>query len=363
MKNALDQAKKLRWTFLALGLLVTVFYACKNDEDTTPPLVKTALNARITSADSLYNASKEGTSVGSYLAGSKATFQTAISAAKTVVNDAASTQTSIDNATVNLGKAVEAFNAQKVAEIAPANLVAYFKFNGNANDASGKNNNGTLKTGTAPASAAPFKGWGGGVPTLTADRFGVANMAYKFQRGGHIEVPYNSALNPGKEITISLWAKLDSSRADNYLVALNRWNGYKFQLQSANKFFFTVKTNKPGIFDKDDETFTAEVGKWYQATVTYKSGEMNFYVAGTLVKSWTDVTGDPVAVKSSINLVIGADLPASLYQSNENPDADGNNFNGPWGGYFAGDLDDVRIYNVALSAAQVKSIYDAEKSQ
>jgi hypothetical protein len=33
-----------------------------------------------------------------------------------------------------------------------------------------------------------------------------------------------------------------------------------------------------------------------------------------------------------------------------------------WGvGYFRGSMDEIRIYNIALTATQVTSIYDAEK--
>jgi hypothetical protein len=45
-------------------------------------------------------------------------------------------------------------------------LVAYYPFNGNANDASGNGNNAT----TVQA-------------TLSADRFGIANSAYSFNGG------------------------------------------------------------------------------------------------------------------------------------------------------------------------------------
>ena len=89
---------------------------------------------------------------------------------------------------------------------------------------------------------------------------------------------------------------------------------------------------------------------------------MNLYINGTLLKSWPDATGDLAPVKSNINLVIGQDLPNSIYdETNKDNNADGNNFYRPYGGYFIGALDEVRIYNVALSDTQVKSIYNAEK--
>jgi hypothetical protein len=76
-----------------------------------------------------------------------------------------------------------------------------------------------------------------------------------------------------------------------------------------------------------------------------------FYVNGDLVKSWTNVPGNPITVPSDINFVIGQDLPTSKYLT-----VDGD-FQVAWGGFWTGDLDDVMFYNIALSAAQVQSIY------
>ena len=83
------------------------------------------------------------------------------------------------------------------------------------------------------------------LPALTADRFGRAGMAYHFDNGGNVEIPYTAALNPTANDDQSLEQKSTAGRTintDTYtLFAMNRWNGYKFQYQSANKIFFTVK--------------------------------------------------------------------------------------------------------------------------
>ena len=342
---------------VAMVLMLAVFEACKKDDGTPAVQVdKSKLKARLDSANAGYALAAEGVQVGQFEAGSKATFKTAIDAATAVNNNANASQTDVNNAYANLGAAGVTFLSKQVQQIAPANLVLYLKMDGDANDASGKGFNGTLKTGDSSGIAQAI------LPVLTVDRYGTANKAYFFNKGSNIEIPYNSALNPSKEITISLWSKPARIFSDNYMVALNRWNGYKMQLQSTNKLFFTVKTSK-GIYDKDNDSPTLDVNKWYHLVVSFKSGQMTFYINGTPVKSYTTgVDGDPVGVKSNIGLVIGQDLPTSVYSTtNDKDDADGNNFYAPWGGYFNGALDEVRIYNVVLSDAQVKSIYNAEK--
>ena len=353
MKNNSFSLRSLLSMVLAAMLMLVVFQSCKDDDEPAAVVVdKTRLKARLDSANASFTAAQEGVQVGQYEVGSKATYKTAIDAATTVNANANASQSDVNNAYVNLGQAGVTFAGKQVQEIAPDKLALYLKMDGNANDASGKGFNGTLKAGSTL--------WGAGTPTLTKDRYGVDGKAYHFFKGGNIEIPYNPALNPAKEITVSVWARMDSSAANNYILGLNRWNGYKLNIQQANYAFFTVKTST-GIIDRDNAAPTLDINKWYHITVSYKAGNMNFYLNGALVKTWPNLTGDPVAVKSNINLAIGQDLPTSLYQMNETDDADGNNFNGPWGGYFRGDLDEVRIYNVALSDTQVTSIYNAEK--
>jgi hypothetical protein len=75
-------------------------------------------------------------------------------------------------------------------------LVAYYPFNGNANDVSGNNNHGILN---------------GGV-TLSQDKLGNENSAYYFDGvSGYISVPNKKTLNPANQVTISLWVRLDNN--------------------------------------------------------------------------------------------------------------------------------------------------------
>ena len=329
-----------------------LFTACSKDDDkvVTPTVDKTALKTALDAANALYTAAVEGTAVGAYEVGSKAVFKSAIDAGQSIFASATSTTSDVSNAAVNLGKATETFTGKKVAEIAADKLIAFWKFDGDAKDASGNKHDGTLTKGHA------F--FGAGMPTLTKDRYGVADKAYHFAKGGNIEVPYATSLNPQKEMTISLWMKMDADTAkwaNNYMVSMNRWNGYKFQLQDGPLEFFTVYTADKKAFDKDNGSPTLVKDKWYHLSVTYKSGEMAFYINGTQVKTYADVVGDFGSV-ASVNLTIGQDLPTDKYSLS---DKDPNYVN--WGGYFKGDMDDIRMYNSVLSSTQITSIYNAEK--
>jgi len=73
-------------------------------------------------------------------------------------------------------------------------LVAYYPFNGNANDASGNGNNGIVNGAT-----------------LTADRFGNPNSAYSFNGASdYIRVPNSNSLQLTNDFTLSAWINCKS---------------------------------------------------------------------------------------------------------------------------------------------------------
>lgn len=336
---------------LSLGLILG---ACSK-KDSAPPLVLTSLQVALDSAQLYYNSTIEGSKPGEYVVGSRTALKAVIDAAKAVLTSTASTQADITNAAAQVQAALVTYKANYIKEIAAANLIGFWKFNGNTNDSSGNGNNGVAKAGHAY--------YGAGVLALTADRFGRAGMAYHFDQGANVEIPYTAALNP-QQMSISLWSKKSSVvrtlNADTYtLFAMNRWNGYKLQYQSANKIFYTVKGvagTDTAFYDRDDVTAVLDNDVWYHVIVTFKAGEMNFYINGDLVKSWTDTPNPPITLAGPINITIGQDLPTDKYLT-----VDGD-YQVAWGGFFTGDIDDVMFYNIVLTAPQVQSIYTNQKT-
>jgi hypothetical protein len=342
---------------LSLGL---IFSSCSKKEAAVP-LNKVSLQAAIDSATLLYNTTGEGTKPGYYVVGSRTALKAILDAANSVLTSAASTQADLTNAAAQLQAAINAYKAAFIEEIAAVNLIGFWKFNGNANDSTGNGNNGTVTAGHA------F--FGAGTPSLTADRFARAGMAYHFDHGGNIEIPYTAALNP-TQMSISLWVRQDTiGRSINpnncYMVSMNRWNGYKFQTQPSLPFY-TVKVDTllgqpQAIWDRDDAGTAINPGaNWYHLVVTFKADEMKFYVNGVLATTWPTpqgagkVPGTAISLSATpINLTLGSDLPTSKYLT---VDASGN-FLVDYGGFWTGDMDDVMFYNIALTGPQVTSIY------
>ncbi|MGN6532445.1 MAG: LamG domain-containing protein [Ginsengibacter sp.] len=354
------QFKYLTFT-MALGLsMALLVYSCKKSSTSTPPPDTTSLSAAVDSAQWYLANTKEGTQPGEYTKGTQATLQTALTAGKGVLANNSSTQAQVTAAAANLNAAIVAYKGGLITPIAAASLVAYWKFNGNPNDSSGNGHNGTLEAGPVGLAAVP-----GGVPNLVADRFGNANSAYHFAGGGNIDVPYSPALNP-KAITVSLWERQDTAgrtdhRADCYMLGLNRWNAWKFQMQPTRPFF-TVHTDT-SIYDHDAALdisigATTGAGPWHHLVATYDGDSTEvFYVDGVPVKTWTNLRGAMKVFTPTVDLSIGTDLPNSAYK----PTDDGTGrYYIAWGGYWTGDLDDIMIYNIALTAPQITQIYNQQ---
>ncbi len=106
--------------------------------------------------------------------------------------------------------------------------------------------------------------------------------------------------------------------------------------------------------------------------MTFVPGKMTFYINGVKVKEYTDTpnAGNSISGKP-YNLTIGQDFPTDKYYMGD--PGNGDNFNDAtkadqyhvipvaWGGYYQGSLDDLRIYNIALSDTQVTALYTQEK--
>jgi concanavalin A-like lectin/glucanase superfamily protein len=364
MKSSVLNFKLIK-KLLFLGVVLAIIISSCGKKDTTPPVPidNTSLKAAVDTAQLLNDNTVEGTKPGQFEVGTKSALTTALTASKSVLNDPHATQAAVNNTVAQLNAAIATYKSHYIQEIAAANLIGYWKMNGNANDSSGNMNNGTVTAGHAY--------FGAGMPTLTADRFGRANMAYHFDKGGNIDVPYKASLNP-PAMSISVWANWTSTgrtlNTDTYtMVAMNRWNGYKFQLQAGHLPFYTVKVSKgtavgdTTIYDRDDAGVAVAENQWHNLVVTFTSGVESIYIDGDLVKTWDSTTPNPVpgnalTLANPIDFVIGQDLPTNKYTTTQD------DYYVNWGGFWTGDLDDVMFYNIALTGPQVKSIYTNQKT-
>jgi hypothetical protein len=196
-------------------------------------------------------------------------------------------------------------------------LLAYYPFNGNANDLSGNNRNGTVNNAA-----------------LTVDRHGHPNSAYLFDGStSSIRIANDNGLNSPKAFGINYWMKVGAfySREQYPLSHGNYQNRWKVSI-SNNHLRWTVHTST-GIKDLDSETILA-VDSLYNVSVQYDGADMELYLNGGLdaFVSWSGAM-----LQTSYDVTIGQDLPGD------------NNYN------FNGVLDDLRLFDYALSPNEIVS--------
>jgi len=209
-------------------------------------------------------------------------------------------------------------------------LVGYWAFDGNLEDASGLGNH-------AEDHGAAF----------APDRFGLPDHALQVTPG-YVTVPDDPSLALSDGFTVALWLRQDAIDS-----AFNCFMGKDYQIA------FAVGISSGGSGDCPDplvqrsmvvyvghqtewfpdSNFSCGTVEWLHVAVTFDAAidEMTLYVNGELVETRTQ--GGTLGA-STAPLGIGRD--------------------GQWGDNFTGLLDDVCLYNRALSASEVEALYTGE---
>lgn len=206
-------------------------------------------------------------------------------------------------------------------------LVGWWRLDGDAKDATPYGNNGTVVSGT-----------------LTTDRKGAAGRAYVFGGNGYIQatLPVSSNMlfaTSGISWSVSMWFKSTSSATN--IMMLGRAGGvgasgtYGLYLSGGN-----LKTVLRGVVSTLGAGYNDN--QWHLASITWDGTNANAYIDGSDAIA---VSVGTASLQNYANFCIGA--AKSDCSSN----------------WFDGSIDNVRLYNRALSAAETKALYtqyDAE---
>ncbi len=218
-------------------------------------------------------------------------------------------------------------------------LLAYYPFNGNANDGSTFGNHGTAI--------------GSGVG-LVNDRFGTPSRAYSFTNTfttlNRIDCgdPSNNIFDLTGDATISTWIQPASglsprnNLAIGPIVAKDQSAGSNFKwIFGANSDGFSMFIEHPGVGSSwaHSSPFPVTAGQMYHVVVTKSGNAYLFFVDGVNIGGQSATVSIPDV---PANLTIGAAEIA------------GNPL------YYNGLIDDVRIYNRTLSAAEVAQLHASE---
>ena len=232
---------------------------------------------------------------------------------------------------------VESARTAVIATINPivsspfSNASFEYPFNGNANDISGNNNTGH-PTYTSPSTTAP---------TLSADRYGAANSAYTFDGLGQYIYTTTQYTNP-QVFTLSLWFNTTTTSGGKLIgfdtnqpgPGAGQFDRHIYMNNSGQLYFGVYSSGTQTI----NSTNSYNDGIWHHVVVTFGPtyGSV-MYVDGVSVASNAAMTA---AETDNGYWRIGGDNLSgwpSTHTSN----------------YFAGQIDDIGVYSMELTAAQV----------
>ncbi len=208
---------------------------------------------------------------------------------------------------------------------APEGMVGWWPGDGNADDIENGNN---------------------GSVTGTTFSTGQVGLGFSFDGDDHVTVPPSGILDITGDVTVDCWAQRSSFGGTQILI--DRGGGFVGGVDVATAYglLFAGDDTIRGVFEKTDTTNGTIIGPaitdldFHHYAYVRSGSTHQIYVDGQL-KASAGFSGT-VASASTVPLSIGA-----------RPDDSGNLL------WFAGQIDEVEIYNRALLAGEIQAIFDA----
>jgi hypothetical protein len=203
------------------------------------------------------------------------------------------------------------------------NLVAYYPFDGELKDKSGNNNHGVAQ-GNIEFSE------------------GVENEAAYFDGDSWITVPDDDSLDLYDSFTFSYWLKKEDAGEGGWAIILSKSNSSELNdnspyavAHSSDGYYPLIRLTQNDVYQSISSSSWTGFGEWHHLAITWDGEEIKFFKNGEYQDSsfWEGVLPD-----SQSHLEIGRDEPG-------------------WIETYRGWLDELRIYDTALSAMQVANIY------
>ncbi len=229
----------------------------------------------------------------------------------------------IFNRSLSAGEIAALYAIQNQVPAIPGNLVADYKASGNAEDATAYNNHATVQGAQ-----------------LSTDRFGKSNQAYSFNGVNQSLVAASSPQLNSPNTTISFWVNPASfpPSGEVFILSNGGWQErWKISMPGHGKPVFTTHSGGNCCSDLDSGT-PLTIGTWTHVVMTHDGAKDIIYFNGLQVNEKAAVGALDVSAKP---LGIGYDPIDNNY-------------------FFNGSLDEVQIYNVALSAPQIAALYAAQ---
>jgi hypothetical protein len=209
-------------------------------------------------------------------------------------------------------------------------LVACYPFSGNADDESGNSHDGVVNGAS-----------------LTTDRFGREGNAYSFDGvDDFIEVANTNGSFDLLSFTLSVWAKPSASSYEyGWIVYKNAQQGlnqdnFSLCLHEDQSYLFKVEETSNSVDGVNYDAFSSQHAdnEWHHVVGTFDGTALRVYVDG--------IEEDFLNVPQTVPFT----GPAPLIIGN-------NTYSNHPAGPFSGAVDDIRIYDWALSEEHITALY------
>ena len=156
----------------------------------------------------------------------------------------------------------------------------------------------------------------------------------------YVGIPHNSSQNPGTAFTVEAWIKADSYASnswENTIVSKDTWSsvseGWVIRCGANGKLSFNLALNNNNQWYEVLTSAVMSTGKWYHVAGTYDGSTMKLYLNGKQVGS---LSQSGTITATTVDMKIGNIGRPSTSR------------------YFDGQIDEVRVWNAALSEATLR---------
>jgi hypothetical protein len=210
-------------------------------------------------------------------------------------------------------------------------LVAYYPFDGHANDQSGNSHHGVVHGGL----------------TSTTDRFGLTNRAYSFDgTSAHITIDNGQTFHFANNFSISFWiyasptqgsvsTLLSKSHADP---CCSEWT---IESASSNNNYYSMYVMQVSATWGTSVPLPVSPSSWTHVVVIKENANLKSYINGVFQSKTTSTDW---RIKSNGN------SPLYLGATYDSVSSGGR-------GFFHGSLDEIYIYNRSLSSSEIRQVY------
>ena len=170
----------------------------------------------------------------------------------------------------------------------------------------------------------------------------------------YVSMPDDESLDVTDQITVMAWVKFDSLESGRFYTIVGKWNdvdgnyrGYLLGLSNLSsskpqpRFYISTNGNN---YPSANSALNLDTGIWYHLAGTYDNNDLKIYVNGVLKGSYS-LAGETINQNNQPVLIAG-------------DRAGGSNAR-----FYDGNIDEVRIYETALSANEIQYIYNEENIQ